>query len=216
MVVTIDGPAASGKSSTARLVANALGAHHIDSGALYRAVTAARARAGDDPDAWTEPDVLAAARAVTLRAVDGGFVPQINGHDVDDELRDGHVTAVVARVAQMPGVRAWVNEQVRAAADGRDVVVDGRDMGTVVFPRAELKVYLVADTWERARRRLAQRGNAEARNDEIADEVARLMARDGQDAIQSAAAADAIHIDTTPLTREEQVARIVALARARR
>lgn len=216
MVVTIDGPAAAGKSSTARMVSRELGARHIDSGALYRAVTASRARNGDDPSTWTESDVLEAAAIVSLKPVPGGFAPQLDGHDADAELRSASVTGAVPRVARMPGVREWVNAEVRKAAAGNDVVVDGRDMGTAVFPNAELKVYLVADSWERARRRLLQRRRAEPSDDEVAAEVTRLTDRDTDDAMQSAPAPDAVLIDTTPLTQEEQVSRIVALARSRR
>jgi cytidylate kinase len=114
----------------------------------------------------------------------------------------------------MPSVRQWVNAQLRAAALDHDLVVDGRDMGTAVFPDADLKVYLVADPWERARRRLTQRLARLPSDDEIAEETDRLVHRDAQDATQSVAARDAALIDTTYLTQGEQVERIVALARA--
>jgi cytidylate kinase len=107
-----------------------------------------------------------------------------------------------------------VNEQVRLAARGRNVVVDGRDMGTVVFPDAALKVFLIADPWERARRRLVQQLGYHPTDTEIAEETDRLVQRDSRDATQSAQASDAVLIDTTYLTQEEQVERIVALARA--
>jgi cytidylate kinase len=116
----------------------------------------------------------------------------------------------------MPEVRAWVNEQVRSAGAAVDVVVDGRDIGTAVFPDAPLKVFLIADTWERARRRLIQRLNRRPTDAEIAEEAEALVARDAQDATQSAPARDAITIDTTTVTQAEQVERIVALARATR
>ena len=116
----------------------------------------------------------------------------------------------------MPLVREWVNAQVRHAAESSDVVVDGRDIGTAVFPRATLKVFLIADPWERARRRLVQRLERQPNDPEIAEETEALVARDALDATQSAPARDAITIDTTALTQEEQVDRIVALARASR
>jgi cytidylate kinase len=111
-------------------------------------------------------------------------------------------------------VRAWVNERVRETAVEHDVVVDGRDIGTVVFPDAPLKVFLVADPWERARRRLQQRLERRPTDDEIAEETERLVLRDSKDATQTVQAKDAVLIDTTFLTQAEQVDRIAALARA--
>jgi cytidylate kinase len=114
----------------------------------------------------------------------------------------------------MPKVREWVNARVRDAALEHDVVVDGRDIGTAVFPDADLKVFLIADPWERARRRLTQRLGRSATDEEIAEETDRLVQRDSRDATQTVQAKDAVLIDTTYLTQEEQVERIVALARA--
>src|SRR5687767_11448713 len=139
-VVAIDGPAASGKSSTAQWVAQELGYLHADSGALYRAATAARLAAGGDPSTWTEQSVLEAARSVSLAGGETSFVPLIDGESAEERIRDAEVTRNVSRVAQMPAVRQWVNEMVRGIARNRHIVVDGRDMGTVVFPDAELKI----------------------------------------------------------------------------
>ena len=130
------------------------------------------------------------------------------------EIRGAEVTRHVSRVAQMPGVRAWVNDRLRALARDHDVVVDGRDIGTVVFPDAALKVFLVADPWERARRRLVERYSRRPTDAEIAEETDRLVHRDALDATQTVQARDAILIDTTSLTQEEQVQRIVALIEA--
>jgi cytidylate kinase len=215
-VVAIDGPAASGKSSTAHWVAERLGVRHVDSGALYRAVTYLACEHAGEPDGWAESAVVALADRVTLAPVEGGFEPHVDGRAVDDAIRGPDVTRQVSRVAQMPAVRAWVNEQVRRAARAHDVVVDGRDIGTVVFPEAPLKVFLVADPWERARRRLMQRLGRRPSDDEIADETERLVQRDASDATQTVQAKDAVLIDTTYLTQPEQVDRIVALARAMR
>lgn len=214
VVIAIDGPAASGKSSTAHWVASVLGYLHVDSGALYRAVTASALRAGPDPSQWDESDVLGAAAAVSLTPSVTSFVPCLDGVDAAEEIRGAEVTRHVSRVAQMPRVRAWVNERVRAAALQRDVVVDGRDIGTTVFPNADLKVFLVADPWERARRRLTQRLGRRPTDGEVAEETDRLVHRDAQDATQTVQAKDAVLIDTTSLTQSEQVDRIVALARA--
>jgi len=214
VVIAIDGPAASGKSSTAHWVAERLGYHHVDSGALYRSATAAQVRRRIPLDVWTEAAVLDAARAVRLVAIPGAFAPMLDGASVEQEIRGAEVTRCVSVVAQMPGVRDWVNEMVRSAAAGHDVVVDGRDIGTTVFPDADLKVFLVADPWERARRRLVQRLQRKPSDEEIAEETDRLVHRDAQDATQTVQARDAVLIDTTALTQEEQVERIVALAHA--
>ena len=210
-VVAIDGPAASGKSSTAQWVAQRLGFRHVDSGALYRAATAvALERAGESFD---ETVVLAGAEEISLRAAEHSFVPVWRDTEMEEMIRAAEVTRHVSRVAQMQGVRRWVNAHVRLAAEGQHVVVDGRDIGTVVFPRADLKVFLIADPWERARRRLTQRHGRAPSDAEIADETERLVQRDARDATQTVQAKDAILIDTTYLTQAEQVERIVSLAR---
>lgn len=214
VVIAIDGPAASGKSSTAHWVAEVLGYHHVDSGALYRGATAVQLRRGTPAGQWTEAELLEAAQQVRLRAVPGAFTPTVDGESIEAEIRGPEVTRHVSLVAQMPGVRAWVNEMVRRAARDHDVVVDGRDIGTTVFPDAVLKVFLVADPWERARRRLIQRLQRSPSDEEIAAETDLLVHRDASDATQTVQARDAVLIDTTALTQAEQVDRIVALARA--
>jgi cytidylate kinase len=213
-VIAIDGPAASGKSSTAQWVADELGYLHVDSGAIYRAATAAALRTGAPPESWTEELVLEHTGAITLAAGERSFAPLLDGRPVDDELRGTEVTRHVSRVAQLARVREWVNARVRAAAAGHNIVVDGRDMGTVVFPDADLKVFLVADPWERARRRLVQRLHRRPTDGEIADETERIVQRDARDATQTVQARDAVLLDTTYLTQAEQVERIVALAKA--
>jgi cytidylate kinase len=214
LVVTIDGPAASGKSSTSKWVAERLGVRHADSGMLYRAATAARLRIAGEPDSWTEQSVLEAAKRVTLYPGIVSFEVRIDGGPVDDELRGARVTAQVSLVAKMPQVRMWVNERIRECALGSAIVVDGRDMGTAVFPDAQLKVFLIADPRERARRRLLQQLNHPPHGDEIAAATEEIVRRDAKDAAQTQQARDAVLIDTTHLTQEEQVERIVALARA--
>lgn len=213
LVVAIDGPAASGKSSTAKWVARELGFRHVDSGALYRAATAAMLRREREGTRWSEQSVLEASRAVTLEPGETTFHAHIDGVDVEAELRGGDVTARVSLVARMPAVREWVNEMVRHAAGGSPVVVDGRDMATAVFPNARVKVFLVADPFERARRRLIQRLARQPSAEEVAEEVDALAHRDAKDEAQTVQAADAVLIDTTYLTQEEQVDRIVALAK---
>jgi cytidylate kinase len=213
-VIAIDGPAASGKSSTAQMVAEKLGFLHVDSGSLYRAATAAMLRHEKDASLWTEQSVLAAARPVELRAARTSFYPVLDGRAIEDEIRGPDVTRNVSRVAQMQRVREWVNSKVREAAESRNVVVDGRDMGTVVFPDADLKIFLVADPRERALRRLRQRGTPTSEQ-LLDDETIRIRERDERDAKQTVPAEDAVTIDTTGLTQSEQVEEIVGLSRQR-
>lgn len=213
LVIAIDGPAASGKSSTAQWVAKELGMRHVDSGAFYRAITMLALEAPLDPAQWTPGSVLANKDRISWRLTQLSVVPVINGVEQDVALRDEAVTREVSRVAQMQAVRNWVNGLVRSVTSV-DVVVDGRDIGTVVFPTAQLKVFLTADIWERARRRLVQRLARRPTDSEIAVETEILVARDARDATQSVPARDAISVDTTALTQLEQVERIVALAHA--
>jgi cytidylate kinase len=228
-VIAIDGPAASGKSSTAAAVARRLGWAHLDSGALYRAVTLAAldtlgAREGEgEGEGGASPQrivALAEALPVRLVLVEDVFRPEVAGVDVGEAIRSDRVTAQVSVVAALPAIRDWVNARQREAAreHPRGVVVDGRDIGTVVFPEAPLKVLLTASPEERARRRLAQRGAAVG-PEEVAREARALGARDRADASRAVApltaAPDAVPLDTTALSRDQQVARVVALAHER-
>lgn len=222
--MAIDGPAGSGKSTTARAVAAALGLPHLDSGALYRAVTLLALEWGEPPQRWT-PDVLAAlahARGVALarRTPGAGFDAAVDGVSVGDRIRSEAVTREVSRVAAMPAVRDYVNARLRAAAGGAGkgggAVVDGRDIGTVVFPDAAVKVFLVAEPAERARRRLLERGRpVDAKSLEAETEA--LVRRDQRDSSRAVAplraAADAVRLDTTDMTFEEQVQAVVDLVR---
>lgn len=214
MVIAIDGPAASGKSSTAQWVAERLGYLHVDSGSLYRALTAALLREGAPPERWTPAHMQGHTGRVALRAAPTSFTAMIDGVSAEAEIRGGLVTEHVSQVAQVAVVRGWVNAQVRAAAEQYDVVADGRDMGTAVFPDAPLKIFLVADPWERARRRLTQRLSRRPTDEEIAEETDLIVQRDAKDATQTVQAKDAVLLDTTYLTQAEQVERIVALAHA--
>ncbi len=216
LVVTIDGPAASGKSSTAQMVAARLGMRHVDSGTIYRSVTAARLQRGDAPELWTEQSVLDAAARVSLSPGPTSFSPRLDDADCEAEIRGDAVTGLVSLVAKMPRVRAWVNAMVKATAATHDIVVDGRDMGTAVFPEARLKVWLVAMPEERARRRILQRTGRQPTPEELEAEAAELQRRDQHDREQTRPAADAVWMDTTGMTQEEQVGEIVALAEERR
>lgn len=226
-VIAIDGPAASGKSSTARAVAEALGFAHLDSGALYRGVTlvalreaARRGREHEAPLAVLDPETILRTtedRGFMLQPDGAGFAAYLEGVPVDPLLRDARVTAAVSAVSAVPVVREWVNSRLRAMVRaGRDVVVDGRDIGTVVFPDADLKVFLTATPEARAGRRITQRGHP-LEPARVEAEAAALAARDHADSTRVAAplraADDAVLLDTTALTFGEQVARIVELAR---
>jgi cytidylate kinase len=213
-VIAIDGPAASGKSSTAQWVAERLTFRHVDSGSLYRGVTAAMLRSAIDPNEWTPDEVVGQGSRIALRPESTSFTVLIDGEPAEEEIRGTSVTQHVSLVARMQAVRSWVNARVREAAASHDVVVDGRDMGTAVFPDAALKIFLIADPWERARRRLVQRLGRRPIDEEIAEETDQLVRRDSRDATQTVQAADAVLLDTTYLTQEEQVERIVALAHA--
>ena len=227
-VVAIDGPAASGKSSTARAVAEALGFAHLDSGSLYRAVTLVAlreaARRGAPAESIGPIDAETILRAAEDRGLllypDGsGFTTYLDGEPVDAAIREPDVTRHVSAVSAIPVVREWVNSRLRALVrEGRNVVVDGRDIGTVVFPDADLKVFLTASAETRAGRRISQRGQV-IDVDELARETAALAARDEADSARPVAplrrAEDAVDIDTTRMSFPEQVSRIVGLARAR-
>ena len=217
-VITIDGPAGSGKSTTARAVAERLGLRHLDSGALYRAATLALLESGIPEGEWEERGIRhLAEREITLDPVDSGFDVRIDGASQGETLRSAEVTARVARVAAIPAVRELVLEPLRRCAGAGGVVADGRDMGSVVLPDADLKVYLTASLAERARRRLLQEG---ARLDAaVLEEAARQLAeRDAADRRRPVAPLrrppDAVSVDTTGLSFEDQVDRIVDEVRA--
>jgi CMP/dCMP kinase len=220
MIIAIDGPAGSGKSSTARAVSRRLGFRHLDSGAFYRAITWAALQARIPADGWESltPAQLDALH-VAGRPGDGGFTLQVGGRDVTDEIRAPEVNAAVSAMARVPAVRDWLLQTLRDAARGTDLVADGRDIGTVVFPEAELKVFLVADPAERARRRLLQMGLT-ADPAAVSAEVARIQERDRTDSSREVAplrpADDALTLDTTTLTFDEQVETIVGWARSLR
>jgi cytidylate kinase len=219
-IVAIDGPAASGKSTTARAVARELGFCHVDSGAFYRAVTLVAIERLGAPATWDGAAVVDAARERGVAALPRAerLDVAIGGTPVEEALRTDAVTRRVSQIAAMPPVREFVNGLLRAAAAAGGVVMEGRDIGTVVFPDAEVKVFLVADPRERAKRRLLEGGRA-LDSGAIRDEAAELVARDARDAGRALAplrpAPDAVRLDTTALSFAEQVRRVVALVRER-
>ncbi|MEJ2679523.1 MAG: (d)CMP kinase [Gemmatimonadota bacterium] len=220
MIIAIDGPAGSGKSSTARAVAHRLGFRHLDSGAFYRTLTLAALREDLPTERWPDLSLqqLDALR-VGARAEGNRFVMRIRDEDVDGDIRGPQVNDHVSEMARVPAVRDWLMGRLRAAANDTDLVTDGRDMGTVVFPGAELKVFLVADPETRARRRLAEMGTKDPDAEALRAEVRRLLARDRIDSQRETAplrkAEGAVVVDTTALTFDEQVGMIETLARAR-
>ncbi|MGQ0702470.1 MAG: (d)CMP kinase [Gemmatimonadales bacterium] len=224
VVIAIDGPAASGKSTTGLAVAQELGALHVDSGALYRALTAVFL--GEFADLGCHPpdeaQVLRAAlrRGLALQQSGGSLVPFLDGSDAEPLLRSPAVNGAVSMVSGWPAIREWVNARLRDAATTHPglLVLDGRDIGTVVFPDAPVKVFLTATPEVRARRRLLQWGGS-LDPSEVAREAAELAERDRRDSERPIAplrsAADAVILDTSDLTFPEQVGRIVSLVRRR-
>lgn len=205
-VIAIDGPAGAGKSTIGRVLASRLGLDYLDTGAMYRAVTAAAMHAGLDLDDLEA--VAALARSCALSVDDEGVF--VDGRDVTAEIRGAAVTSMVSKVAANSGVRAEMRARQRAWAEQRGGgVIEGRDIGTVVFPDADLKLYLTASPRVRAERRVAQSGGD-------VDEIERSIAeRDRLDSSRSdsplAEASDARLVDTTGLAIDEVVASLLAL-----
>ncbi len=208
MIVAIDGPAGSGKSTVASTLARRLGFRHLDTGAMYRALTWLARRDGADVSDGAALAALALEHPVSFG--ENGRV-EVDGEDVTAAIRDAEIDRLVATVACHPEVRAVMRERQRSLAVGGDSVIEGRDIGSVVAPDADVKVFLLADPDERARRRVAERPGAEA--DRLATD---LRARDERDAVNTRPAEDAFLLDTTALTIDEVVDRIAELVEARR
>jgi cytidylate kinase len=216
-IIAVDGPSGSGKSSVSKGVATRLGFDYLDTGAMYRAVT------------WwaltndvSEDDIAARLSEVY---VDSGLDPQaptigVNGTDVSEAIRAPEVTGAVSRYSAVPAVREAMVAQQRAVGESAAVglVAEGRDLGTVVFPDATLKVYLTADVQARAQRRAAE--NAERGHDsDVGSTHESLAARDAADSGRAVsplqAADDAVHVDATFMTLQEVIDHITGLAEAR-
>jgi len=217
-IITLDGPAGSGKSSTARAVASRLGFCHLDSGALYRALTLGLLRSDFLEESWEGLETKAFEDLnIELKPAQNGFRVLMRGEEVDSELRAGSVTDRVSFVSSLPACRESILELQRKAGEDGRLVADGRDMGTVVFPQAELKIYLIADLAERAKRRLIEVGKDFKQELEIAQQAKALDTRDRSDTERLVSplkkAEDAIELDTTKLEFEEQVQTVVALVR---
>lgn len=217
ITIAIDGPAASGKSTTAARVARALGYNHLNSGLLYRGITWA-ARDEDWPSDEAEFDQRLAGLRLELERVGSGYRVLVNGADPGVNLVSPATSGRVSEVSARPAVRDRVLSLLRAEGGRGGVVCDGRDIGTVVFPEAELKIFLVASAEERGRRRLLDHG-IEATDEGVKREAARLAARDAADSSRPVAplrqASDAFQVDTTEMGAGDVVRRIVSLARDR-
>ena len=218
LIIAIDGPSGSGKSTTARLLAQRLGYLYIDTGAMYRAVTLAVLRAGIDPTDQAGVEERARRSRVELEGASGGVLVRLDGEDVSDEIRSLEVTRHVSAVSEVPAVREVLVEAQRELGRRGGVVLEGRDIGTVVFPDADLKVFMEADLATRARRRyeeLMARGSDSTLQAVAADLDRRDRHDSGRGHSPLTRAHDAVGIDTTHLTIDEQVRAIEGLARER-
>ena len=211
LVIAIDGPSGSGKSSASKGVARRLGLRYLDTGAMYRALTWWFMAEQADP---TDTDLVAARAAEPVIEVstdpDDPWT-RVNGRDVSGEIRTPEVSAQVSGVARVPAVREHLIAQQREiiAVAGPGIVAEGRDIGTVVAPDAQLKVFLTADPGARARRRAAELGG------DAGETEAAQARRDRLDAAQSEKAADALLLDATDLTLEQVIEEVTRLARER-
>jgi len=213
-VITLDGPAGSGKSTTAREVARRLGCRHLDSGALYRALTFALLSSGVKEEEWPVLPQEAFDRFnIWLRSAGTRLQVLLGDRVLEEELRTPEVTARVSPLSALPAVRAWLLEAQRQAGRNGALVADGRDMGTVVFPDAEVKVFLTANLMERAFRRFLEKQDREPSREELAEEARKIRVRDERDSGRAVAPLKkpegAIEVDTSNLTFEAQVEVII-------
>ena len=214
MIITVDGPAGAGKSTVARALGRRLGFRYLDTGAMYRAVALAGMRQGVD---WGQPAQLTRlARELRIELL--GDRVFLQGEDVTEVLRSSEVTAVTRFAADNPGVREHLVRLQRKAAAGGDVVTEGRDQGSVVFPEAACKIFLTASPEERARRRLGD-FQAQGETGTLEEVLADIVRRDTQDATRPVGPlvrpADAIEVVTDAMSFDEVVDHLVSLVRRR-
>jgi cytidylate kinase len=221
MIIAIDGPAGSGKSSVAKRVAARLGFRYLDTGAMYRAVTYRALQSGIDPSDGAAVAHVVAESPIEFTHVDGDPFPtgvSIAGGDVTAEIRTPAVDDAVSAVARLGVVREAMVAQQRALGGDDDIVVEGRDIGTVVFPDAELKVFLTASPEERARRRAVQQAESgiESHSADVQEAIVRRDAADSSREISPLTpAADSVVLDTTALSFDQVVDRVCEIAAER-
>jgi cytidylate kinase len=216
LIIAIDGPSGAGKGTIARALAARLGYHHVDTGAMYRAVAWKALR--EDVDLDDEEATADVARGASIQVMDG--VVSVDGHDIARDIRTPEIDAAAARVARLPKVRSILIVQQRELGRPGGVVMEGRDIGTVVFPDADVKVYLDAAPSERARRRANDPAHAAGRAGAAVEDVATaLEERDRSDRTRTTAplvrAEDAIEIDTTGVPVDDVIERVLALVERR-
>jgi cytidylate kinase len=216
LIIAIDGPSGAGKGTIARAVAARLGYRHIDTGAMYRAVAWLASQQG--ADLRDEAAVAALSERAVFDMTDGRVV--IDGHDVSRAIRTVEIDAAAASVARHPAVRRVLVARQRALGLDGGVVMEGRDIGTVVFPDADLKIFLDASPEERARRRAADPAHRASSGTALADVATALAERDKSDATRAvsplAMATDALHLETTGLSVDAVVDRVMAAVDERR
>jgi cytidylate kinase len=216
LVIAIDGPAGAGKSTVAQKLAARLGLNYVDSGATYRAAALKVLQSGISPDYGQAVARLIDQTDIRIATEGLQFRVLLDGHDVMDKIRTPEVTLAAAKVSRLPEVRTKLVAAQRSCAVGRGVVMEGRDIGTVVFPNAPLKIFLKADPVERARRRLKQdsKKGRSATLEQTADEIARRDKLDAERKISPLVPApDAYQIDSTNLAADQVVEQILDLAR---
>jgi pantoate ligase / CMP/dCMP kinase len=214
-IIAIDGPSGAGKGTVARRVAARLGYRHVDTGAMYRAVAWKALRSSVDPR--DEAGVAAIAESAAFD-LEGGRV-RIDGDDVSRAIRTPEIDAAAAAVARHPSVRRALVARQRRLGEGGGVVMEGRDIGTAVFPDADVKVYLDASPEERARRRAADPAHSSSQGAGLTEVATALAARDRSDSTRAASplavASDAIVIDTTGVDIDDVVERVMTIVNAK-